>query len=84
MEKHRIAVCTGGRCRRKGAYDLLKALSCELRIKAGNAAEDSLFSLETVPCTGCCGVAPVITVDGKVYDRVDMKKARQILTKYRM
>lgn len=84
MEKHKIAICTGGRCRRNGAFDLLNALSCELKIKAGDAAEESQFSLETVPCTGRCGLAPVITVDGNVYDRVDMKKARQIITNYRM
>ena len=44
--------------------------------------KDGKFSLESVRCLGCCGLAPVITVDGDVYRRVNPKKVLEVLQHY--
>jgi NADH-quinone oxidoreductase subunit E len=44
---------------------------------------DGEFSIEAVRCLGCCGLAPVMTVNGEVYGKVEMKNLPGILAKYR-
>ncbi len=68
--KHEIAVCMGTACYLKGAQDLLDELDGMLDCKSGEVTEDKKFSINGVRCIGCCGLAPVMTVDGKVYGNV--------------
>ncbi len=55
----------------------------ELNIKVGQTTEDKLFTLEATRCLGCCGLAPVMTVDDDVYGNADPKKVPEIIAKYR-
>ena len=43
---------------------------------------DGLFSLDTLRCVGACGLAPVVTIGGKVYGRATPEKVRDILQEY--
>jgi NADH-quinone oxidoreductase subunit E len=68
--KHKIAVCTGTACYLKGAPLVVKEIEKELSINEGETTEDGLFSLNVLRCMGCCALAPVMSIDGKIYGKV--------------
>ncbi len=41
-----------------------------------------MFSLEDVRCLGCCGLAPVITINEDLYGSVTQAKMAKILKRY--
>jgi NADH:ubiquinone oxidoreductase subunit E len=53
-----------------------------LNIKAGGTTEDRTFSLVEVRCLGCCGLAPVITVNDDLYGSVTQARLPKILESY--
>ena len=67
--KNRIQVCMGTACYLKGAQGLIDEFSNLLDIGVNETSEDMLFNLEAVRCVGCCGLAPVVTVNGEVYGK---------------
>lgn len=77
-----VRVCMGTACYVRGAKDVLQALAKELGIKVGGTSEDSKFTLEVTRCIGACGLAPAITVNDKVYQKVDPQKVNEILAEY--
>jgi NADH-quinone oxidoreductase subunit E len=81
--KHTIKVCQGTACHVRGGEKVLKEMETQLGIKPGGTTKDRLFSLEMVRCLGCCGLSPVIMIDGETYGRVKPAKIREILDKYR-
>ena len=81
--KYKIAVCDGTACHIKGATLILDWIITELGIKDGETAEDGLFSLETVACLGCCSLAPVFSINGKVFGNIDRKSTLKILREYK-
>jgi len=81
--KHIISVCLGTACHVKGAANIMSALERELDIKDGETTEDMLFSLEPVRCIGCCGLAPVLTVDEDVHGHMTVRKVAGLIKQYR-
>ena len=81
--KYVISICLGTACHVQGAPRILERLEEELGIKAGGTTEDFQFSLEAVRCLGCCGLAPVFTVNGDLYGKVTQSKVSKIIKKYR-
>lgn len=81
--KHQIAVCMGTACYLKGGEDIIQEFETLLGTGLNTVTADGLFSLEAVRCVGCCGLAPVLTVDGEVYGRVEKDQLASILAKYR-
>ncbi|MFH1714937.1 MAG: NAD(P)H-dependent oxidoreductase subunit E [Elusimicrobiota bacterium] len=80
--RNKIAVCTGTACYLKGAFGILEELKNILGIDIGEVTEDGKFSIEAVRCIGCCGLAPVISINGKVYGEVKKEKLPEILAEY--
>lgn len=80
--KHTISICMGTACYLKGAGAVLKEFRDILNIQEGQTTQDGNFYLTTVRCLGCCGLAPVVTVDGKVYGKVDKSRAADIISEY--
>ncbi|MCK5578074.1 MAG: NAD(P)H-dependent oxidoreductase subunit E [Planctomycetes bacterium] len=80
--EHIITVCMGTACHVKGAPKILDRLERELGIKAGESTADMKFTLETVRCIGCCGLAPVITVGEDLYGKADPAKMAALIDKY--
>ncbi len=80
--KHKVAVCTGTACYLKGAQDLLDELDTILDCKPGHKTADEMFSIDGVRCIGCCGLAPVMTVDGKVFGNVTPDMLPDILAPF--
>lgn len=80
--QHIIGVCLGTACYVRGSQQILDAISGELKIKAGETTDDGLFTLEATRCIGACGLAPVFTIDGKVYGSANPTIARKALEEH--
>jgi NADH-quinone oxidoreductase subunit E len=81
--KHVISVCLGTACFVRGAEDILKEIENKLGIKAGQTTTDGKFSIDALRCVGACGLAPIVTVDGKVYGRLTKSQVSEILDLYK-
>ena len=81
--KYKIQVCLGTACYIRGGDDLLKTLEKELGIGLNSTTPDGMFSIEAVRCLGCCGLAPVIVVNGNVHGRFTSKDVPAIIEQYR-
>ncbi len=82
--KNQISVCLGTACYLKGGQNLLDEIRNQLGLKDDQiTSEDGLFSVEPVRCIGCCGLAPVLSVNGEVYGKVTTDQIQGILDKYR-
>ncbi len=81
--KNKISVCLGTACYVKGSGDILKALEEKLGVSAGTTTSDRQFTLEATRCIGCCGLAPVLTVNGEVYGKLTLDDVDKIVSKYR-
>lgn len=81
--EHTISVCLGTACYVKGAKEIFERLSGELKLKgSGDTTDDGKFTLEATRCLGCCGLAPVIMIDGEVYGKLVPNDIPGILNKY--
>lgn len=80
--KHIIRVCLGTACYVKGGQNLLNRLSQELNVEVGKTSSDGKFTLEATRCLGACGLAPVMTIDDKVYAKVTLEDVGRILYEY--
>ena len=81
--KYIIQVCLGTACYLRGGDDLMKELERQLEIGVNGTTPDGLFSIEAVRCLGCCGLAPVIVVNGEVHGKLEKKDIVGIIEKYR-
>jgi NADH:ubiquinone oxidoreductase subunit E len=61
-----VKVCLGTACYVRGSKKVLTALENEFDIRNGETTKDLSMTLETVGCVGCCGLAPVATVNDEV------------------
>ena len=77
-----ISVCTGTACYVKGAAAVLDAVKKQLGIEAGETTPDGKFSIQDTRCLGCCGLAPVMTINEDVYGRLEPSEIKGILEKY--
>lgn len=77
--RFKIAVCDGTACHIKGAPQIQQWISAELGIGPGETDKNGLFSLEVVACLGCCSLAPVMSINGRVYGKLDRKGVSRIL-----
>jgi len=80
--KYKINVCMGTACFVRGSQDVLNEFEKHLSIKTGGTSEDMLFSLDALRCVGACGLAPVVSVNGKVYGRVTPADVVGIIEEY--
>ena len=81
--KNKISVCMGTACYLKGGEDLIQEMENLLGIGVNAVTEDGLFSIEAVRCVGCCGLAPVLTVNTEVYGKVKKDQLAEIIAKHR-
>jgi len=81
--EHTICVCQGTACHVRGGQLILREVEQQLGVKTGQTTSDGRFSLERVACLGCCALAPVVTVNGKVYSAMTAKKIPGLIKQYR-
>nr|WP_272509016.1 NAD(P)H-dependent oxidoreductase subunit E [Clostridium ganghwense] len=80
--KYVINVCMGTACFVKGANLVLEEFERELNIKAGETTKDGKFTIEVLRCVGACGLAPVVTVNDKVYGHFKKEDVKELLESY--
>lgn len=80
--KYTIQICLGTACYVRGGKKIVDKLSEMLDIGVGETTKDGKFSLQVMRCIGACGLAPAISINGKVYKRVNPNKLREILDQY--
>ena len=81
--RNQIAVCMGTACYLKGGQDLIDEFESILGVGLNTVTENGEFSMEAVRCIGCCGLAPVLTVNGDVYGNLGTGELADIVAKYR-
>ena len=81
--KNQIAVCMGTACYLKGGEDIILAFEDLLGLPVNGTTEDDKFSLEAVRCVGCCGLSPVMTINGEVFGKVLKDSLPEIIAKYK-
>lgn len=69
-----VRVCTGTACHVRGADTVLDKIKDEFEIDEGETTPDLAMTLETVGCIGCCGLAPVATINEDIIGEIDTKK----------
>lgn len=74
-----VRVCTGTACHVRGAKNVLNAIENEFKIKEGETTKDLALTLETVGCVGCCGLAPVITINEEVTGDIGTRKLNALI-----
>ncbi|MFH1719469.1 MAG: NADH-quinone oxidoreductase subunit NuoE [Planctomycetota bacterium] len=80
--EHTIQTCQGTACHVRGGQKILRELERRLGVTAGKTTSDGKFDLERVACLGCCALAPVVAVDGKVHAQMSAKKVPHVLSQY--
>jgi NADH:ubiquinone oxidoreductase subunit E len=74
-----VRVCLGTACYVRGSKKVLVALENEFKVKSGETTEDLALTLETVGCVGCCGLAPVSTINDEVIGEIIGEKKVETL-----
>ena len=78
--KYVIKICDGTACHVRKSIPILDALRKELKLTSEkNTTDDLMYTVETVSCLGACGLAPVLTVNDKVYPAMTPEKAVELL-----
>ena len=81
--KYVIGVCLGTACYVKGAGQVLDKFSEIIGIKPGETSKDGLFTLAALRCIGACGIAPAVTINGKVYPKLTVDAVPKIVDEYK-
>ena len=82
--KYIIKVCNGTACHGRNSVSILDRLYSELGLSEEKATTDAMmFTLETVSCLGACGLAPVLTVNDKVYPAMTPDAAAELIRELR-
>jgi NADH-quinone oxidoreductase subunit E len=75
-----IKICDGTACHVRKSLPILTRLREELGLSEKKTTTDDLgFTVETVSCLGACGLAPVMTVNERVYPAMTPGKAAALL-----
>lgn len=78
-----IGCCLGTACYVKGAQQILDQFCEILGILPGQTTEDALFTIDALRCIGACAAAPAVTINGKIYARVQVSDVPGIIAQYR-
>ncbi len=81
--KYVIGVCLGTACYVKGAQQIVDKFSEIIGIKPGETSQDGLFTLDALRCIGACGIAPAVTINGKVYPKLTVDAVPKIVEEYK-
>lgn len=74
-----VCVCMGTACHVRGASKILEKVKESFKVEVGETTPDMSLTLETVGCVGCCGLAPVVTINEDVMGEVGPSKIEEIV-----
>ena len=78
--KYVVKICNGTACHVRKSEPILTEFRNELGLSETKVTTDDMtFTVETVSCLGACGLAPVCTVNDKVYPSMTPDKAKDLI-----
>ena len=80
--KYIIGCCLGTACYVKGAQQIIDKFSEILGVKPGETTADGLFTIDALRCIGACGIAPAVTINGKVYPKMTVDAVQGVVDEY--
>ncbi len=81
--KYVVGCCLGTACYVKGAQGVIDKFSEILGIGPGETTEDGMFTIDALRCIGACGIAPAVSINGKVYPKVAVSSVPKIVEELR-
>ncbi len=81
--KYIIGCCLGTACYVKGAQQIIDKFSEVLGIAPGETTADGMFTIDALRCIGACGIAPAVTINGKVYPKMTVDMVPEVVKEYR-
>ena len=81
--KYVIGCCLGTACYVKGSQQIIDKFGEVLNIKPGGTTEDGMFTLDALRCIGACGIAPAVSINGKVYPKMTVPSVTAVIEEYR-
>ena len=81
--KYIVGVCLGTACYVKGAQQVIDKFAEVLGIAPGETTADGMFTLDALRCIGACGIAPAVSINGKVYPKVEVSGVAKIVNDLR-
>ncbi len=77
--RHHVMVCTNLPCSLRGARGLMSQLEAHLGIHAGESTADGRIHLGHEECLGACAYAPMMRVNERYHEDLDLAEAKRIL-----
>lgn len=77
--RHKLVVCTGGRCGKKGNLSVLQTLKKELQIGKDGFSRDKQVYLTTRNCMKRCKDGPNLTIDDETISYMTVEQALEIV-----
>jgi NADH:ubiquinone oxidoreductase subunit F (NADH-binding)/NADH:ubiquinone oxidoreductase subunit E/ferredoxin len=78
--RYTIRVCIGTACHVKGAAQIYDAFRRHLNISEDNDTDaDKMFTVEKVPCLGCCMLAPAVQISDIIFGHLTSQKVPSVL-----
>ena len=81
--KYIVGCCLGTACYVKGAQQVIDKFSEILGVKPGETTQDGMFTIDALRCIGACGIAPAVSINGKVYPKVAVNAVPGIIEELR-
>lgn len=81
--KYVIGCCLGTACYVKGSQQIIDKFAEVLDVKPGGTTADGMFTLDALRCIGACGIAPAVSINGKVYPKMTVDKVLSVVQEYR-
>jgi NADH-quinone oxidoreductase subunit E len=78
-----IQVCIGTACYLNGGEDILQELENILGIGVNQTTPDEMFSIEAVRCIGCCGLSPVLNINGEIFSKLKKEDLTKIIAQFK-
>lgn len=80
--KYNLDVCLGTACYVLGGQDILDKVLAKLGVRVGQMTKDGKWLVTSCRCLGCCGMAPVMTINGEVYGKVKVEDVDKIIDSF--
>jgi len=78
--EHKISVCTNISCMLRGSDEIVDHLKSKLGVDFNQVTEDGKYCLKESECMGCCGGAPLLTVNNtKMHEFLTVEKVDALL-----
>ena len=81
--KYVIGCCLGTACYVRGAQQVIDKFCEILGIAPGQTTEDGMFTIDALRCIGACGIAPAVTINGKVYPKMSVPQVAEVIASYK-